>query len=74
MGLPIKSRVCDRVQDPKVSTLNYFFLQVYVTLLPFLLSSASSMVVPNSSANSLRDGGPRRSLNLEDYKKRRGLI
>ncbi|KAK7505509.1 hypothetical protein BaRGS_00003254 [Batillaria attramentaria] len=36
--------------------------------------SAPSVVVPNSSSGGPRDGAPRRSLNLEDYKKRRGLI
>ncbi|XP_076441591.1 RNA polymerase-associated protein RTF1 homolog [Babylonia areolata] len=36
--------------------------------------SAPSVVVPNSSSAGARDGAPRRSLNLEDYKKRRGLI
>ncbi|XP_025104366.1 RNA polymerase-associated protein RTF1 homolog [Pomacea canaliculata] len=33
-----------------------------------------NIVVPNSSSGGPRDGTPRRSLNLEDYKKRRGLI
>ena len=40
-----------------------------------LLSTESRPAVATPRpANSERDGTPRRSLNLEDYKKRRGLI
>ena len=40
-----------------------------------LLSTESRpVVVTPRPANTERDGAPRRSLNLEDYKKRRGLI
>ncbi|XP_046351211.1 RNA polymerase-associated protein RTF1 homolog isoform X2 [Haliotis rufescens] len=37
-------------------------------------TSAQSVVVSNRPSSQVRDGAPRRSLNLEDYKKRKGLI
>lgn len=42
---------------------------------PFCLchAEAKSLSV-SSNALPVKDGAPRRSLNLEDYKKRRGLI
>lgn len=37
-------------------------------------SSESKALAITSKAPPAKDGAPRRSLNLEDYKKRRGLI
>lgn len=40
---------------------------------PSVCAEAKSLSV-SSNALPVKDGAPRRSLNLEDYKKRRGLI
>lgn len=40
----------------------------------FYFCPASPVSVTPKPSQSLKDGAPKRSLNLEDYKKRRGLI
>lgn len=40
----------------------------------FLSPTESKALAITSKAPPAKDGAPRRSLNLEDYKKRRGLI
>lgn len=49
--------------------LPYIFMYFYVTITFFLGAPVS--VTPKATANSI---GPKRSLNLQDYKKKRGLI
>lgn len=40
----------------------------------FNLFSDNAVSVTPKPVNIVKDSGPRRSLNLEDYKKKRGLI
>ena len=40
----------------------------------FLCFSGAPVVLPNRPQLQLKHGAPKRSLNLDDYKKRKGLI
>lgn len=53
----------------------FFLLLLFYQLTWFFYHAASNPVsVTPKPASSVKDTGPRRSLNLEDYKKKRGLI
>lgn len=51
-----------------------YSLSVVFVLTLFLSPTESKALAITSKAPPAKDGAPRRSLNLEDYKKRRGLI
>lgn len=53
------------------SILLFIIILIYYL---FESSTESKSLSVSSNALPVKDGAPRRSLNLEDYKKRRGLI
>lgn len=59
----------------KYITIEVFFFPLPRTLndAKFLLTGNPVSILPKP-INNIKDTGPRRSLNLEDYKKKRGLI
>lgn len=65
-SLVCTAKVVEHVNRSAVETTTLFFF-------PLCSAEAKSLSV-SSNALPVKDGAPRRSLNLEDYKKRRGLI
>lgn len=58
----------------KIIINSVYILYVYKIFLYTNLFLGNPVSVLPKPINNIKDTGPRRSLNLEDYKKKRGLI
>jgi len=56
-----------------LSSSLFVYLAAFLTS-AFHLSKGNPVSVTPKPVSTVKDTGPRRSLNLEDYKKKRGLI
>jgi len=63
----------DNKEDADLFSAHDFDVEIDVAI-PSTLDSRPISVTPRLMGGGLRDGAPRRSLNLDEYKKRKGLI